>query len=83
MMQRMPIGNPTIIQSPSFEQISNRNFLWYVEAMLYIPPQQMPPIPVRNEHGLTHPTGFITASVTGSELIDAVLNYGVKVLRIN
>ena len=64
----MPVGNPTLVQMPSLKEVFDPNFLWFVKGKFYVPPQKMPPIPVRTQNGLIHPIGFVEANLAGTEL---------------
>jgi hypothetical protein len=82
MQKDMPIGDPTLVSKPTWKDIKNPSQLWFVKAVVYIPPQKYPPIPVRTEAGLTHPVGIVECHVAGIELIHAVEKYNCKVINI-
>lgn len=79
---------PVLFYEPTLDKVRETGWLWFLHGQFYIPPlcpQIMPPIPVRTEAGLlrTHPTGFVEAPVTGTELLYAIQNCGVRVLKLN
>jgi hypothetical protein len=83
MQKEMPVGNPILFNNPTQYQIFDDKFLWYVKADVFVPPQIMPPIPVRTEQGLLHPVGYFTCHVASSELKYAVDKCGVRILKIH
>jgi hypothetical protein len=82
MQKDMPIGDPTLISNPTWKDIKQPDKLWFVKAVVYIPPQKYPPIPVRTEAGLTHPVGIVECTVAGIELIHAVEKYNCRIIKI-
>lgn len=83
-----PVGFPEYIDSPKVCMIKwehwlrDRDGLGFIKADVYIPPQTIPPLPVKMGK-LAFVTGYVSGSWTYVELAYAVENCGVEVLKIH
>lgn len=83
-----PVGYPEFIDAPRAAMVRwrswlrDRDGLGFVKADLYIPPQIIPPLPVKMGK-LAFVTGYVSGSWTYVELAYAVEHCGVEVLKIH
>ena len=88
MLKEFPIGEPEYYHDPDIAEsyfnnwLSDKNGLGFVSCVVYIPPQNIPPLPVKMGK-LTFPTGYVYGTFTYIELEYAIKNCGVKILEFN
>lgn len=82
-----PIGFPkfydvaTIIKKNFNDWRENHSGLGFIKCKVFIPKQDIPPLPCKISNKLIFPTGYIIGSWTYVELEYAIKNCGVKVLE--
>lgn len=82
-----PVGKPKYYNTPAlaretFEDwLKNHNGLGFVHAQVFIPPQHVPPLPVKMGK-LVFPCGEVFGVWTYNELEYAINNCGVEVLEV-
>ena len=86
MVNEYPIGTPEFysdgeIAQHYFEQwLEDKNGLGFISCEVYIPPQHIPPLPVKMGK-LTFPTGYVFGTFTYIELEYAIKNCGAKITK--
>lgn len=85
--KEFPVGRPEYINTPALARETfdswcrNHVGLGFVHAMVYIPKQNIPPLPVKMGK-LVFPCGEVYGSWTYNELEYAMINCGVEVLEV-
>lgn len=83
MLGVMPIGNP-VMMIPTIDQLHSDKYVYFVKCTVQVPEMLNPPLLHKNpETGVLHlPVGTFTETFYSPELMNAVKNFGVKILNI-
>lgn len=81
-----PVGNPIYYEGVRarvkwYEWLDDRVGLGFIHAKVYVPPQDIPPLPTHNGK-LVFLTGYLEGKWTFTELLYAIENCGVELLEI-